>query len=227
VQLPAAWVPQLGKYVPGGVASVGGAVYLLRRYGVPGAVGLSVAVLLDALAVMAGLIVSTPLLLTGQIRAKYPMAALACVVMTVAGLVLLHPRVFVGMLNVALRLARRQPIGQVPPARRYLAPVLASFAQWVFAGFGMWFMTGAVTDVSPALIPLFIACAALAMTVSYLMPFTPGGLGIREGLYLLTLGPVIHAQIAIVVVAIRVVQTLIEILLAGVGVWVMRGHAQK
>jgi hypothetical protein len=25
VQLPAAWVPQLGKYVPGGVASVGGA----------------------------------------------------------------------------------------------------------------------------------------------------------------------------------------------------------
>src|SRR6186997_306317 len=27
VQLPVAWVPQLGKYVPGGIASVGGAVY--------------------------------------------------------------------------------------------------------------------------------------------------------------------------------------------------------
>jgi uncharacterized membrane protein YbhN (UPF0104 family) len=191
---------------------------------VPGGVGLSVAVLLDALAVMAGLIVSIPLLLTGELRARYPMAALACAVMTIVGLVLLHPRVFVALLNVALRLARRQAIDQAPPLRRYLAPVLASFAQWIFAGFGLWFMTAAVTDVAPALIPLFIACAALAMTVSYLLPFTPGGIGIREGLYLLTLGPVIHAQIAIVVVAMRVVQTLIEIVLAGVGAWVMRGH---
>src|SRR2546430_9668795 len=35
VQLPAAWVPQLGKYLPGGIASVGGAVFLLRKQGVP------------------------------------------------------------------------------------------------------------------------------------------------------------------------------------------------
>src|SRR5205823_5156942 len=96
VQLPTAWVPQLGKYVPGGIASVGGAVYLLRKQGVPAAVSLSVAVLHDALAVMAGLIVCAPLLLWQPVRAKLPMAWLACVVMTAVGLVLLHPRVFVG-----------------------------------------------------------------------------------------------------------------------------------
>jgi uncharacterized membrane protein YbhN (UPF0104 family) len=222
MQLPAAWVPQIGKYVPGGVISVGGGVYLLRKYGVPGAIGLSVSVLLDALAVMAGLIISIPLLLSGELRARYPMAATACIVMTAVGIVLLHPRVFIWMLNLALRFARREPIAQSPPVKRYLPPVLASFGQWIFAGFALWFMTGAVMDVSPRLIPLFIACAALAMTVSYLMPFTPGGIGIREGLYLLTLGPVIHAQIAIVVVAMRVIQTLIEVLLALVGVWLMR-----
>ena len=80
----------------------------------------------------------------------------------------------------------------------------------------------AVTEVQASLIPLFIASAALAMTVSYLMPFTPGGLGIREGLYLLTLGPTIGPRVAIVVVAMRVIQTVIEIVLAGVGAWVMR-----
>ena len=37
-------------------------------------------------------------------------------------------------------------------------------------------MTGAVIDVSPRLLPLFIASAALAMTVSYLTPFAPGGI---------------------------------------------------
>lgn len=222
VQLPVAWVPQLGKYVPGGIASVGGAVYLLRKHGVPGAIGLSVAVLLDALAVMAGLIVSTPLLLWGPVRARLPMAWLACAVMVIAGMIMLHPRVFVAMLNVSLRLIKRQPIAQTPALSRYLWPVLASFGQWLFAGFGLWFMTLSVTEVPTSLIPLFIASAALAMTVSYLMPFTPGGLGIREGLYLITLGPTIGPRVAIVVVAIRVIQTVIEIVLAGVGAWVMR-----
>jgi uncharacterized membrane protein YbhN (UPF0104 family) len=60
------------------------------------------------------------------------------------------------------------------------------------------------------------------MTVSYLMPFTPGGIGIREGLYLITLGPTIGPRVAIVVVAMRVIQTVIEVLLAGIGALVMR-----
>jgi uncharacterized membrane protein YbhN (UPF0104 family) len=224
VQLPAAWVPQLGKYVPGGIASVGGAVYLLRKHGVPAAIGLSVAVLLDALAVMAGLIVSTPLLLWRPVRERLPMAWLACAGMIFVGVVTLHPRVFVSLLNLALRLIKRQPIAQTPALSKYLWPVLASFGQWLFAGFGLWFMTMSVVDVPASLIPLFIASAALAMTVSYLVPFTPGGLGIREGLYLLTLGPTIGPRVAIVVVAMRVVQTVIEIGLAGIGAWVMH-HA--
>jgi uncharacterized membrane protein YbhN (UPF0104 family) len=153
------------------------------------------------------------------------MAWLACVVMTIVGIVLLHPRVFVGMLNFALRKLKRQPIAQVPPLARYLWPVLASFGQWIFAGLALWFMTAAVTDVSTTLIPLFIASAALAMTVSYLTPFAPGGIGVREGLYLLTLGPVIGPKVAIVVVAMRVVQTLIELLLAGVGMALLRRPA--
>ena len=109
-QLQAAWIPQLGKYLPGGIASVGGAVLILRKHGVPGAIGLSVAVLLDALAVMAGLIVSTPLLLWEPIRTRLPFAWLACIALTVVGLVLLHPRVFVGLLNWSLTKIHRQPI---------------------------------------------------------------------------------------------------------------------
>ena len=225
VQLPVAWVPQLGKYVPGGIASVGGAVYLLRKHGVPGAIGLSVAVLLDALAVMAGLIVSTPLLLWRPVRERMPLAWLACAGMVIVGLVMLHPRVFVGLLNWSLRLIKREPIAQAPPLSKYLLPVLASFGQWLFAGFGLWFMTMAVTPVQMSMIPLFIASAALAMTVSYLMPFTPGGLGIREGLYLITLGPTIGPRVAMVVVAMRVIQTVIEIVLAAIGAWVMRNSA--
>jgi len=222
VQLPAAWVPQLGKYLPGGIASVAGTVYLLRKHGVPGAVGLSVAVLLDALAVIAGLIVSTPLLVWGPVREQAPWAWVGCVFFILIGLLMLHPRIFVGMLNIALRRVGRQPIENVPTIGRYLWPVIASFGQWVFAGLALWLMTLAVTRVSVNLLPLFIASAALAMTVSYLTPFAPGGIGIREGLYLITLGPMAGPEVAIVIVAMRVVQTMIEVGLAVVGLAVMR-----
>jgi uncharacterized membrane protein YbhN (UPF0104 family) len=221
-QLPVAWVPQLGKYVPGGIASIGGTVYLLRKAGVPGAVGLTVAVLLDALAVMAGLIISVPLLVSEPVRQRMPTAWIIGAIMIAGGAVMLHPRVFVGALNLVLVQFKRQPITQIPHVARYIPPVLASFGQWLLAGLGLWCMTLTVTDIAPQQIPLFIASAALAMTASYLMPFAPGGLGVREGIYVITLRSVIGPEVAIVALAMRVIQTVIEVVLAGVGMLVMR-----
>ncbi len=228
IQLAASWIPQLGKYLPGGIASVGGVVYILRKAAVPGAVALSVAVLLDGLAVIAGLICSTPLLLWGPVQQKIehriPYAWLICVILSIVGVIVLHPVIFVGLLNMLLKRLRRQPIAAAPPVSKYFWPTLASFGQWVFAGMALWLMTMSVTSVSANLIPLFIGSAALAMTLSYLMPFTPGGLGIREGLYLITLGPAIGPSAAIVALAMRVLQTVIELVLAGVGAYVLRGR---
>jgi uncharacterized membrane protein YbhN (UPF0104 family) len=222
IQFRVTWVAQIGKYIPGGIASVGGAMLMLRKHGVPAAVSLSTAVLLDGLAVLAGMIASTPLLLWEPVRRRAPLAWMICIVLTVGGIAMLHPRIFVGMVNWLLKKVRRQPIEQVPGLGTYLVPVLASFGQWIFAGLALWLMTASVTDAPPRLIPLFTASAALAMTVSYLAPFSPGGLGIREGLYLITLGPLIGPSVAIVAVAMRIAQTLIEILFACVGLWMMR-----
>lgn len=225
--LGAAWVPPLGKYVPGKVASIAGAVYLQRQNGVPGSVAVSVALMLDGLAVIAGLIVSTPLLLWAPVREKMPSAWLWCAAMAVGGLIAIHPRVFAGLVNFLLKKLGRSPLSTIPRAGMYVVPVIASFCQWLFAGLGLWFMTRSVTDVGVNAIPLFIATAALAMTLSYLALFSPGGIGVREGLFLLTLGPLLGPEragmAAIVVVAMRIVQTLIELALAAVGFAALRG----
>jgi uncharacterized membrane protein YbhN (UPF0104 family) len=224
--LGAAWVPPLGKYVPGKVASIAGAVYIQRQNGVPGSVAVSVALMLDGLAVIAGLIVSTPLLLWEPVRERMPSAWIWCAALALCGLIALHPRIFATFVNFLLKKLGRSPLSTIPSAAMYAIPVMASFCQWLLAGLGLWFMTRSVTDVSPSVIPLFIATAALAMTFSYLALFSPGGIGVREGLYLVTLGPLLGAEragmAAIVVVAMRIVQTLIELALAGVGFAVMR-----
>ncbi|HEX8524366.1 MAG TPA: YbhN family protein [Tepidisphaeraceae bacterium] len=224
INLAVSWIPQLGKYLPGGIASVGGVVYLLRKYNVPGAVGLSVALLLDAMAVIAGLIVSTPLLFWGPVRERYPHVWIASGLMVVIGLVLLHPRVFVALLNALLRKLKRQPLASVPPVKAFTAPVLASFGQWICAGLALYFMALTITPISAKHIPFFCASAALAMTISYLMPFTPGGIGIREWVYWITLSPLIGPQAALVALVLRVLQTILEIALAAIGMMVLRKH---
>jgi len=226
-QLAAAWVPPLGKYVPGKVASIAGAVYIQRQYGVPGSVAVSVALMLDGLALIAGLIVSTPLLLSAPVRREMPHAWVWCVALAACGLVALHPRVFGGLVNLALKLIGRSPLSTIPSAKVYAIPVVLSFSQWLFSGLALWFMTRSVIHVGVEQIPLFIAVSALAMSISYLALFSPGGLGVREWLFLITLGPTIGPHAAIVAVAMRVGQTLVELTLAAAGFAALRSERAR
>ncbi|HEV2295392.1 MAG TPA: lysylphosphatidylglycerol synthase domain-containing protein [Tepidisphaeraceae bacterium] len=223
-QLAAAWVPPLGKYVPGKVASIAGAVYIQRQYGIPGTVAVSVALMLDGLALIAGLIVSTPLLLSEPVRREMPHAWAWCIALAACGLLALHPRVFSALVNLGLRMIGRPRLTTIPSAKVYAIPVALSFSQWLFSGLALWFMIRSIIDVSIAQIPLFIAVAALAMSVSYLALFAPGGLGVREWIFFVALGPTIGPVAAVVAVAMRVAQTLIELTLAAFGFAALRSE---
>jgi glycosyltransferase 2 family protein len=223
-----AWVPPLGKYVPGKIASIAGAVYLLRRLDVPPAVALSVVLVLDGLAVVAGLITGAPLLMWEPVRQYLPSAWMWCIAMIVGGIIVLHPRVFGTLVNVALRRLKRPPLERLPSLRCYIVPVICAFTQWLFAGMALWFMTRAITDEVPITrLPLFVSIAALAMTISYLALFAPGGLGVREEIYRRTLTIILGPQSALIVVAMRLAQTLVEILVASIGLLVLRSMKRR
>jgi hypothetical protein len=228
VMVVASFLPPLGKYLPGKVAALGGTIYLLRRQGVPGAIAFSLALMQDGLAVITGMMVAAPLLLWEPIRRFSPLLRWLAPCVVVIGIICLHPRVFTGVANLALRLFRRPRLAARPTLRQYMLPMLITFGQWVCIGLALWCMARAVTPVAISRIPLFIASASFAMTLSYLALFAPGGLGPREALLLVTLSPLIGAEsAAIVVVAIRVVQTLIELTLAALGYLVLRRLAAQ
>ena len=222
-----AWVPPLGKYVPGKVAALLGAMYMLRRFNVPAAVAISVVLVLDGLAVIAGLISGSPLLLWEPIERVLPGGWIYCAIVIMVGIVCLHPAVFGRLVNFGLRKLKRPPLPKMPNLAHYLVPVACAFAQWFLAGLALWFMARSVDDVDTDKIPLFISIAALAMTISYLAIFAPGGLGVREAIYLATLTTILGPKSAIVVAAMRLAQTLVELGLAGVGMLLLRGNGAE
>jgi hypothetical protein len=225
VMLAVSWIPPLGKYLPGKVAALAGTIYLLRKQGVPAAIAFSVALIQDGMAVIAGLMVAAPLLGWRPVQATVPGAMGWCILVLIVGLVFLHPRVFTTFANFGLKLLGRQTLRTTITLRDYAGPLVVTFGQWLFIGLGLWCMTRSVAGpaLGPRQLPFFVAVAALAMTISYLALFAPGGIGVREGIFLLALAPIVgKEQAAVVTVAMRVLQTLVEMVLAGVGLMVLR-----
>jgi len=217
------WVPALGKYVPGKVVAIGGTVYLLRKFRIAAPIALSVALMGDALAVLTGIIVAAPMLRQPEMRARLPGGWIWSLAIVAIGLICLWPPVFASLVNVALRKLNRPTLGAAPHIRFYIAPVLATACQWIFWGLALWLTTRSIGgDLTSREIPAMIFMIALANTVGYLALFAPGGIGVREGILLAALTPMMGNMSAIVVLALRLIQTIAEIVLALTGVWILR-----
>lgn len=217
------WIPALAKYVPGKVVAIASMVVLLKRYRIPLAVALSVALMADALAVVTGLVTGAAMFQSPQVQSHLPGGWVWCTLLIALGLITLYPPVFSRLMNVALKKLKREPLSAHPKLGAYALPVLAAFSQWVWWGAALWCASRAVAQVPASQLPWFIVIAAMSNTVAYLAFFSPGGIGVREILLYAGLDPIIgRPNAALVVIAIRLIQTVVEIVLAGAGVMILR-----
>ena len=222
------WVSLMGKYVPGKFASLAGAVWMLGNYGVPRSVGLSVIFMIQGLSVVLGLIIAVPLTLWGPVYQRLPLAWLWCSLFVAIGVVCLHPKVFSTAANFLLRKTHRQPLQAMHGIRNYVFPLIIMFINQILIGTSLWFLARSVTEVSPIFVPFFISARALASTVGFLAVFAPAGVGVREGILLIVLSPVIGGgYAAIVVVAWRLLLTIVDVVLAGIGLLILRALRRK
>ena len=112
--------------------------------------------------------------------------------------------------------------------RNYVFPLIIMFVNQILIGTSLWFLARSVTDISPILVPFFISACALASTVGFLAVFAPAGIGVREGILLIVLSPVIGGgYAAITVVAWRLLLTIVDVVLAGIGLLILRALRRK
>ena len=216
--LPIAWLPTLGKYLPGKGASFAGAVWLLRHYNIPTAVAVKVVFMLHGLGVVIGLIMAAPLGLSRSIGIGIPAAWLCCLG-GAAGVAVCFRVVLLRPLNHLLVMRfGRQPLPMMTRTRHWWGAIMIISIQWLCYGLALWFMARSVTDLELGELARFVSVSALAMTVGFLAIFAPAGLGVREGIFLVVLEPVVGAaHAAIIVVAMRLAQTIVEIVVGVIG----------
>jgi uncharacterized membrane protein YbhN (UPF0104 family) len=215
------FLSNLARYVPGNVWSYVGAVELARREGVARRTTLAVMALTQVLSVGVALAAGLPVLLAERARLGRPALLGAVVVVAVAALAVLFRRRLLG-------LARRRLPGFDPAE---LAPSAGTVA-WLVAGYAVyWLVTGLafaalVASLYPLAagdVPLVVAAYAAGYAAGFLALLTPAGLGVREGVLVVALAPVLPAGPALVVALLsRLWMMLVELGGAAVAHWVAR-----
>lgn len=213
------WVPaariwtvsSLGKYLPGKVWAIAGMALMAQRRGVAPWAAMASAIILQAVAIGTGGVVTgvagARALAGGtalQRAAPWLLAAAA------AGGVALA--VWPPVMRWLLRLGRVEtPVVRTPGSSALAVAIGANLLAWCGYGLALWLLAHGLLDV-PSLTPAVAIGAFAASYVAGLVALpAPGGLGVREAVFVLMLDGIIGPAAAIALaIASRILLTLTE-----------------
>jgi hypothetical protein len=205
-------VSSLGKYLPGKIWAIAGMALMAREQGVAPWAATGSAVVLQMLAVGTGAAVAG---LTGAraLEAARPGAGAGLVALVALALVGVALLLWPPVLQRLLRWVAPEAGERAVPALGPLAfGVAANLVAWAGYGLALWFLARGLLPESG----LGLTRAIAVFTASYLAGFlalvAPGGLGVREGLFILMLqGPLGIGAATALALASRVLLTITEI----------------
>lgn len=203
------YVGEIGKYVPGGVWPVVGRGELARRAGVSrGAAYGSVALSLAALYLAAMFLVV--LGLPAIVGDGDPGGELWVVALLPLGIVGLHHAVLDRVRGVGEKALRRRIDVTIPPWKDSLGLIVLYVPSWLLIGTATWAVARGLgqdvgwLDIAPA--------AVLSWVVGFVLVFVPGGVGVREAVFIAAAGSLDAGVGAAVAVIARVLFVVVDAL---------------
>jgi uncharacterized membrane protein YbhN (UPF0104 family) len=219
------FLSNLARYVPGNVWSYVGAVELARRDGVARRVTLAVMALTQVLSVGVAILAGLPVLLAERARLGRPALLGAAVVAAAAALAALFRRQLLALAR--RRLPELDPADLTPSVGTVALLVVGYAVYWAVTGLAFAALVASMYPLAAGDVPLVVAAYAAAYAAGFLALLTPAGLGIREGVLVVAVAPVLPAGPALVVALVsRLWMMLVEAAGAAVAHWVARRRAR-
>ncbi|KPK64382.1 hypothetical protein AMJ83_02920 [candidate division WOR_3 bacterium SM23_42] len=212
---------QIGKYLPGKVWYIVGRVYVGRKANLEGKkLTLSMVLELGLVYITGGIVFAFTTLIAGDYKTTW---LIISIMLTIAGITMLHPRILSRVSNFFLRMMKKPEIRITLTYRQISQISLYFFGIWIAQIIGFYLLISAIFPV-----PLFsvfrIASAyALAWMSGSVAIFAPAGLGVREGIMTLLLSSILPTPLAIAISFIaRIWVTIFELMIFFVGLIIRR-----
>jgi glycosyltransferase 2 family protein len=211
------YLPWLGKYVPGKIWSIIAGLYLFSKEGISQHVAATCLMLFTSLNIAAGLLITLAFGVPESIDflGIWPMVGLALAI-----LLCTSPRILYPAMNRILRWAQHPEIdARLTPWGLYRV-LLIMVTSNVIYGLGFACLVRSLAAFPSGETPHLVGLMALGEVSGFLALFAPAGIGVREGILMAGLTPLVGAGPAIVISgAARVWGTVLEFITIGLG-WI-------
>ena len=200
----------LGRYLPGKVWQLAGLAYLAQREGVTAPTATAAALLGQLFSLAGATLVGLGVLLKSDWGGALGGGWSAGIGIALFG-VLSFPAILRPLLRKLIRRGKGVVPGPLWPGKGFGVRWLGLYAlSWIFQGGAFWLLVrGLGMELDPILgVTIFPA----AYLLGYLAIFAPAGIGIREGVLIFFLNPMLGAGGAVVAVVARLWTTLVELL---------------
>jgi hypothetical protein len=166
--------------------------------------------LTQVLSVGVALLAGLPVLLAERARLGRPALLGAVVVLVAAALAAVFRRQLLALAR--RRLPGFDPADLTPSAGTVALLTVGYAAYWVVTGVAFAALVASLYPLAASDVPVVVAAYAAAYAVGFLALLTPAGLGVREGVLVVALAPVLPAGPALVVALIsRLWMMLVEL----------------
>ena len=206
-------VSNLGKYLPGKVWAVAGMAVMAQRAGVGAGPATASAIILQVLAIGTGAAVAA---LTGwsSLRNAYPGArgglAMLLVLSILAAVVLLRPESVRKVVRMAAPEAAAGTL--TPPVGAVAFGLAVNTIAWLGYGVALWLLARGLLPGAGLSLLRAIAVFTASYLAGFLALFAPGGIGVREGVFILMLqGPIGIGAATALAIASRLLLTVTEL----------------
>ncbi len=142
-------------------------------------------------------------------------------------LILCSPPILRRSINWLLALLKRPPVDVTLTWGQVGLAMLGYAGAWLLAGSGFALLAASITPITGPQFVALVATWAAAYVVGYLSMLTPSGLGVREGVMILLLGPLFPPPVpTVIALAARLWMVAGELVGAGIAL-VTRGRTQR
>jgi uncharacterized membrane protein YbhN (UPF0104 family) len=175
----------LGKYLPGKVWQFLGMIYMLEKEGVPKTSSFSTGVLAQSFSVISGLFISVIFLGTDlyhRFFSKKPGLMIAFMALSLGVLILLcYPRILEKIINLGLKIVKKEKIALDISGKDVIIYLLSYSVSWLLFGLAFLTFIKSMAHANFNMYPTLTGAYAFSLNIGFLAIFTPGGIGVREG----------------------------------------------
>jgi hypothetical protein len=188
---------EMARYLPGAIWQVVGRVYLARPYGVPATAVTTSQILEVGLFLFANTLIAVACLLyfgAKMAPQARPWLIAALVLVPTLGF-LLHPKIFYGIANFMLVKLNRPPITKRLRGRKLVELLMWMIVGLVWQSLAVYLITDPVLHLKVAWWWVVAGAYCLAWCAGFLAFWAPGGIGVRELVFVTTLQVILPASV--------------------------------